>query len=647
MIADDAVEAPLVHELRQHGVFDDGDVQVADAVARLTGDRSPELVLAAAFAVRAPRLGHVCLDLERLQAVGLTTDRGTPVAVALPDPVAWRTQLTASPAVREPGEPDIVAPLVLDGDRLYLDRYWRYEQRLVARLRELLARRFDDHDPVATEEVLDRLFPAEEDVVQRRAAASALHRGLTVLTGGPGTGKTTTLVRILAALSATTPPDPPLRVALAAPTGKAAARMAAAIRSSVDSLPIPSDLRDRLQDHPARTVHRLLGYLPGAPTRFRSDASNPLPVDVLVLDEASMASLPLMAKLVTALPPDARLLLVGDRDQLASVDAGAVLSDICGPEVGHDPAEGPASDGAEAAPDGSELPDDPPIARAIIRLTRFHRFGTDSGIGAVARAIRRAGEGASAAASAEVLALLRGERTESGGPPGYDDIAWHRPSRGSAASLPPPVLDEVVTGYAAAVRSAGAGEDPARVLDALDRLRVLAVLRHGPDGVQRLDQAIAAGIGGLVPGFDPQARFPIGRPLMVTRNDHRRELYNGDVGVVVPDPNDTTRRRVAFLAADGHVRMFAPSRLPECESVFAMSIHKSQGSQFDRVVVVLPRADNPLVTRELLYTGITRAARHVTVVAEAEVLTSALGRRVQRASGLTRRLWHPGEQTGG
>jgi len=633
MTVSDAVATPELGDqlarLRAEGVLEPADVHVAEAVGRLAGESDAQALLAIALAVRAPRLGHVCLDLARLLEVGVAPEGGDRVEVALPALDAWLDTLRASPAVRGPTEPDRVTPLVLDQHRLYLDRYWRYEQRLVARLRALAEQR-----PVGRvgpgsgelDAVLGRLFPAEEDAVQRRAAELAATHALTVLTGGPGTGKTTTLVRILATLWLTGDGGHPPRAVLAAPTGKAAARMSEAVRGSVAQLDVPTEVRTALEELPALTVHRLLGYRPDAPTRFRHDATNPLPYDVVVLDEASMASLPLMAKLVDALPEGSRLVLVGDRDQLASVDAGAVLSDICGPGAG--------AEIVEAAPEG----DDASIGDAIVRLTRSHRFGMDSGIGAVARAIRAAGD---AARADEVVALLRGERTEPGGPTRYDDITLVAPDEAADGGLPDDLVQEVVAAYAQPVRLAQQGAPPLDILAAFDRVRVLAALRQGPYGVLAIDRAITSGLRAAVPGYVEGERLPVGQLLMVTRNDHRLGLYNGDVGVVVRDDEHPERRRVAFPAPGGEVRRFAPARLPDVESVFAMSIHKSQGSQFDRVVVVLPPRQVPLLTRELVYTAVTRAREHVTMVAHEAVLLDALQRRVQRASGLTARLWEP------
>jgi exodeoxyribonuclease V alpha subunit len=597
--------------LRRLGILDAADVHVTDAISRLVGEQRAEVRLAVALTVRAPRLGHVCLDLGRLAEHGVDVEGEQAAEVALPDPRDWRPALESSPAVRSAHEPEeaTTAPLVLEDDRLYLDRYWRYEAGLAAHLRRLAARTVGDRSEAQVTAALDRLFPADEEApdLQRRAAEVAASRALTVLSGGPGTGKTTTVVRLLATLLETGSGPPP-RVVLAAPTGKAAARLGEAVTEALGEpwLALQPATRDALHEVPTMTLHRLLGFRPDAPTRFRHHAGRPLPYDVIVVDEASMVSLPMAAKLVDAVREGARLVLVGDRDQLASVEAGAVLGELC------------SSQAATGALQG-----------CVVQLTRFHRFGPDSGIGAVARAVQRIDGDAG-----EVLDLLEGRRSEQGWGQRYEDVARHDPVPDDV--LPDRVLADVVDAYGQVVATAHAGADPVRVLAALERQRVLCALRGGPQGVRavndRLEHALAAH------GYREGERFPVGRPVMVTQNDYAVRLFNGDVGVVVPDPQDGTRRVVAFPAPDGEVRLLGTSRLPPHETVWAMSVHKSQGSQFSRVVVVLPDQPSPVLSRELVYTGVTRAREHADVVARRDLLAAALVRSVPRASGLGERL---------
>lgn len=689
----------LVALLHHHGVLDDADVQVAGALARLTGEGRDEVLDAVALAVRAPRQGHVCLDLRRLHEVGIAPEGEARLEVDLPPLEGWLEALRTSPAVREPGE-GRVSPLVLDRHRLYLDRYWRYEQRLLDGLQRLLLREPAGHDSSAVADALERLFAGDGDDGQRRAASLAARNALTVLTGGPGTGKTTSVARILAVLLATAPAGRDLRIVLAAPTGRAAARLAEALRSSVTALGLDGSVAARLATLPSLTLHRLLGYRPSAPTRFRHDAAWPLPHDVVVVDEASMASLPLMAKLVDALGPDSRLVLVGDKDQLTSVDAGAVLADLCAaatppaapsvplvsarsdadprptdagpraPDAGSadhaaavpepwaprlpgldplpassdpdpPPAPAPASS-TSASPPARGVPDAtvPAIADRVVVLTTFHRFGTDSGIGELARAIQRAGAaddatGGDETAWDEVLGLLRGRDA---GSVTDGDIALVPPAAGSGPALAGATLQEVLAAYAEAIGLALGGGDPLEVLAAFEGVRVLTALRRGPDGVDALNRTIEQELVARVPGYRADEPHPVGRPVIVTRNDHRAELFNGDVGVVVRHPDDPARRRVAFPAPGGGVRLVAPARMPDAEPVFALSVHRAQGSQYGRVVLVLPRVDSPLLTRELVYTGVTRAREHVTVLADERLLVAALRRRAQRASGLAERL---------
>ncbi|MEX2550690.1 MAG: exodeoxyribonuclease V subunit alpha [Nitriliruptoraceae bacterium] len=630
------------------GVLMAADVRLAQRLGRIGGDDGPDVLLAVALALRGPRHGHVCVELDDIaghlaieptSAIGAVVDAGVGPAddtgissLPWPSPERWQRRLAESPLVRAggPGE----TPLVLEAGRLYLDRYWEYEQQLAS---ELLRRASDltaPDDPTILSGWLDDLFgPATTLDRQRLAAVVALHRRLTVIAGGPGTGKTYTVTRVLALLHLAAQAedgDRPLRVALAAPTGKAAARLQESLRDGLGSLVLAPSVRAAMEQTPASTIHRLLGVRRGGSTRFRHDADAPLPHDVVIVDEASMVSLPLMAKLVAAVRPDARLLLLGDRDQLASVEAGAAFGDICGPD-GSRPVlrlsaeaaatvQGPMAGQLAGA---HEVAEGPGIWDAIVRLDRFHRFAGGSDLGAVAVAIQRAEDDVD-----EVVDLLRGEEGDVRLlDPDVDDDARARVERSA------------VTAYGEVARLALAGAPAREVLEALGHFRVLCARRSGRDGVGEWNRTIEAQLGSEMPALRVGQRWYVGRPVMVTENDHTVRLYNGDVGVVLADPERAGRLVVAFWTPDGQIRSLSPSRLPACETTYAMTIHKSQGSQFEHVAVVLTPEPSPVLTRELLYTALTRASEQVSVLGREPILRTTLTRPIQRASGLQQRLW--------
>jgi exodeoxyribonuclease V alpha subunit len=531
-------------------------------------------------------------------------------------------------------------PLVLVGDRLYLDRYWRYERRVAEVLARRAQRVVDGVDTARVREVLDRLMPpsGERPDRQRLAIATALLRHLTVIAGGPGTGKTHTIARLLAVMHELADGDWP-RVAVAAPTGKAADRLTAALRDAAadPELAVTPEVRTRLRDIEGSTVHRLLGWRPGSATRFHHDRNHRLSHEVVIVDETSMVDLPLMSKLVEALRPGARLVLVGDPDQLASVEAGAVLADIVGPAGdalrmtdGHrgaleaatgeplgDAADEASSADSARAPIGAARPGG--IDDAIVVLGTVRRFAAGSGIARLAAAIH-AGD------SDGALDVLRA---------GLPDVSWIDATGEATDRRELAAVRERLVEVGGDVIAAAAAGDDRGALDALDRVRVLTAHRRGSVGVDRWAPLIDRWLTRGVDGYDPAGRFPVGRPVMVTRNDPRLRLFNGDVGVVVRS-GDTVA--VAFRGGDG-VRRFAPSRLEDVETVHAMTIHKSQGSQFGHVVIVLPEATSQILTRELLYTAVTRAQRGVTIIGTADAVEAAVDRRVARASGLRGTLW--------
>ena len=431
----------------------------------------------------------------------------------------------------------------------------------------------------------------EADGDQARAAVEAVRRRFAVVAGGPGTGKTTTVARIVALLCEQSPQRPPL-IALAAPTGKASARLQEAVHEEAARLDISDAVRAQLRALSATTIHRLLGYRPGSRSRFRHDREQRLPHDVVIVDETSMVSLSLMARLIEALRSDARLVLVGDPGQLASIEAGAVLGDIVA--------------GASA---GGETP-------GVAVLVRGRRYGDE--IARVAAAIR-AGD------SDAVVALLR----ESPGA-----VTWIDEDPGGPRSVDA-VRAGVVEAGRAAIEAARA-DRAADALAALARFRVLCAHRRGPMGVSTWTARIETWLESELPGFSARERWYVGRPLLVTENDRELRLYNGDTGVVVRTADD---RVLAAFERGGEPVLYSPSRLGAIDTVYAMTIHKSQGSQFQTAAVLLPEPGSRILTRELLYTAATRAQDRLILVGTEETVRAAVDRPVARASGLARRLW--------
>jgi exodeoxyribonuclease V alpha subunit len=470
---------------------------------------------------------------------------------------------------------------------------------------------------------LERLFPASGDMapdLQRVAACIAVLRGFTVITGGPGTGKTRTVLRVLALLveQAIALGVAPPRILLAAPTGKAAARLAESIVAGLATLPCDAAVIAAIP-RSAGTLHRSLAWQPRTPTRFRHDASNPLTADVVLVDEASMVDLALMAKLVDAVPAGARLIFLGDRDQLASVEAGSILADVCGEATNRFSATFAARISAVSGEtridaDGTSTA---PIADGVVRLVRSHRFRDDGGIGALARAINDGDAG-------DALRLL--------GSDGSGEIALV--SVGDASVAAREIVRHAVRGYRAALGSEG----PEAALRALDRFRVLTAHRGGSLGVAALNGAIVAALvrDGTLPRDARNSSSFAGQPVLITQNDPALGLYNGDAGVVLAELGGVVR--VWFRTADG-VRGISPARLPAHETAFAMTVHKAQGSEFDEVVLVLPSDVSPVLTRELLYTGVSRARSRVTIIGSPDVMRAGIAERVQRASGLREALW--------
>ena len=607
---------PMLYE---RGLLTDLDWHFARLMNRLAGGGSPELALAAALASHATGQGDICVNL-RQWARRWTTLADIPPTSALPPTSEWLGVLRASPVVGRPGARQ---PLILDRrGRLYLHRYWEYEHRLAEDLLRRVGEAPATVDEARLRADLDRLFPRHPQLIgpdwQKVAAAVAALKRICVISGGPGTGKTSTVLKILALLTGQSG-GRPLRIALAAPTGKAAARLQEAIRAAKPTLGLEPDRLAQIPEE-ASTLHRLLGARPDS-IYFRHDRDNPLPVDVLVVDEVSMVGLALMAKTVDALPPAARLILLGDKDQLASVEAGAALGDICfgGGRFSPEFRVRLMALTGEALPRGRTTPS--PLADAIVLLRHSYRFGATSGIGALARAVN-------GGKAAEAVELLMGAPRE--------DVTWQTWT--APAELPEQLAEPVVEGFAPYLRAAWEGAEPAVVFERFNQFRVLTALRQGPCGIEALNRLCEAILRdrSLI---QTRQDWYLGRPVMVVRNDYHLRLFNGDIGITLPDPDEPERMRVFFLGSDGALRSFAPARLPEHETVYAMTVHKSQGSEFDRVRVVTPNEPSLVLSRELVYTALTRAKQHAAFHGLPEVFASAVERRLRRSSGLRDRLW--------
>ncbi|MGF6555931.1 exodeoxyribonuclease V alpha subunit [Pseudomonas sp. S30_BP2TU TE3576] len=634
----------------------------------LAPNDDPLVLLAAALTSHQLGHGHVCLDLfETLKepdfALSLPPEGDVQGgALLLPsqllgslDGAHWCKVLAASTLVALAADSrDNVRdrPLVLSGKRLYLRRYWTYERRIDISLRERLTEQ--ESTPNDLLQRLTGLFgPARSGEVidwQKLACALATRSAFSIVTGGPGTGKTTTVVRLLALLQApAVEAGMPLRIRLAAPTGKAAARLTESISQQVRTLKVTEDIREKIPSD-VTTVHRLLGSRPGT-RHFRHHAGNRLPLDVLVVDEASMIDLEMMANLLDALPVHARLVLLGDKDQLASVEAGAVLGDLCrDAEAGwYSPQtrewlEAVSGENLQASGLQEDAQGAHPLAQQVVMLRHSRRFGEGSGIGQLARWVNQqqpeeARKLLSARSHEDVYSLsLKGEKDRAlerllldghgEGPQGYRHYLSVLRHQRPPLDSPPDDLRWI---------------DWARqVLQAFDAFQLLCAVRKGPWGVEGLNQRVTDALlrARLI---DSDQQWYEGRPVLMTRNDYGLGLMNGDIGIALKLPEreghetGKTVLRVAFPRNDGQggVRFVLPSRLNDVETVYAMTVHKSQGSEFAHTALILPDALNPVLTKELIYTGITRAKNWFTLIeSRAGVFEEAVKRRVKRLSGL-------------
>lgn len=596
------------------------DIQFARMLA---APHEAAMLLACACLSADAGAGHVCLPLELLAPAELFNGRHRPLADAAwelagkPSADDWQRILIASPAISDGSRP---TPLVLDNRRLYLQRMWQNECRVAGFFNATRPRPVADE--AAINQVLNRFFPPAGDEVdwQKVAAAVAITHPVALVSGGPGTGKTTTVAKLLAALVVLSG-EGSLRIQLAAPTGKAAARLSESLGIALQGLGLDARQR-KLFPREAVTLHRLLGAQPNS-QRMRYHQDNPLHVDILIIDEASMVDLPMMANVIAALPPRAQVIFLGDRCQLASVEAGAVLGDICFfAENGYSPARNrqlqrltgcviPAGDGQTGYVTGDSL----------CLLRKSYRFDDRSGIGRLANTVN-AGDNRGA------LAMLNaGREADVGYAPVRDGDDYLR------------LLEGCLAGYRDYLLRVKAGDEPGAILKAFNQYRLLCALREGPFGVSglnaRIEQALAKAAMIARPA-DTAARGYAGRPVMITRNAPSLGLYNGDIGIMLY--NHLDELRVHFPLPDGTIKAVPLSRLPEHETAFAMTVHKSQGSEFIHTALVLPNQLLPVLTRELVYTAITRARERLSIYANDDVLSHAIATPIQRRSGLIDRL---------
>lgn len=610
----------LLDDLFRSGTLRVIDHALAQSLRRLDPATPDTVLAAAALASYAVGQGNAAFDTARPQ---LLFD----VDIDWPDPGAWNRALSDSRWVSTPNAEDSAssaAPLVLENGLLYLRRYRQYEYRLALRLRQIAAQIPQADDLAALAPLFAALFPEarDSDDRQARAAASALLRSLLLVTGGPGTGKTTTIARLLLLRMAQArhAGEAAPRIALAAPTGRAAERMAESLRTAISALRgtpgVDAALCDALPTQ-ASTLHRLLGTIPDSPC-FRFDAQHPLPFDIVVVDEASMVDLPLMCKLVEAVPDHGRLVLLGDPDQLPSVEAGDVLAAILDAAGAGDSANAEHALAPLLGEGGSDLRRTPstqrsgsPLAGHHVQLRRGYRQDQAFDLSPLALAVR---EGDADAA----IALLRGGQLAG--------VHFHE-------NLLDP-LQAHRDGLLLHWRHLAEIDDPESALALAARLRLLTAVREGPQGARglnvRIEEALGANRGSGTAYFH-------GRLLLVTENSYRQRLFNGDIGICLRGDKGAP---VVWFAGNGESgpRPFHPAALPAHESAFAMTVHKAQGSEFDEVWLQLPRQRTRVLSRELIYTALTRARREVHICASADSLRQALAHRVERVSGLAARL---------
>jgi len=602
----------------------DIDVHFAKFVTSFDKSDNPDIFLAAAFVSRATGDGDGYLDLNSIARKPILLDINGEDRFKIPKLSEWLKTLSQSQVVGRPGE---FCPMILDEkNRLYLYRYWDYENRLSSTIKSRIKEDIQGIDRSILKDSLIRLFPnngIDEFNWHKVAGVIAAFKKFCVITGGPGTGKTFTTAKILALLLELSRKDK-LSILIAAPTGKAAARIGESIKAAKKTLNCSDDIIDAIPSE-TYTIHRMLKTIPGSPY-FYHNAENPLTADIVVVDEVSMVDLALMSKLLSAVKNDARIILIGDRDQLASVEAGFVMSDICDRDNVHLFSEYFYKQFEKLTRCKMEVPskklkDNPGLYDCMVVLKKSYRFTDTSGIGECSRAVNNG----------------KFDETFSTFKSNPDQIDWKKISGPNDLSMA--LSKEVINGYSDYLNC----HDPHRVLELFNRFRILCAVKFGALGVieiNRLTEEILNRNGFIE--LDNLSTYPWyrGRPVLITRNDYNLELFNGDIGITMPEPDSKSKDLyVYFSGVAGKPRRFFPHRLPEHETAYAMTVHKSQGSEFEMVLLILPNQDYPVLTRELLYTGITRAKNHISIWGREEIIKSTILRKINRNSGLKDALW--------
>ena len=614
----------IISSLYQLGYISHIDLHFAKFITNLEKHEDPDILLAAALVSRSTGNGDGCLDLTAAAQKPIIFGQNRENEFMPPKLSEWVETLIQSRVVGRPGD---VRPLILDDKyRLYLYRYWDYEQRLSTAIIDRINNDIDNIDMLTLSDGLNRLFPDNENDPfnwQKAAAVMAVLKKLCVITGGPGTGKTFTMAKILALLLELAP-GKRLHILLAAPTGKAAARIGESINAVKKTLNCSPDVIDAMPSE-AFTLHRMLKTIPGSPY-FYHHSENQLHADVVIVDEASMVDLALMAKFFEAVKAHARIILIGDRDQLASVETGFVMADICDRENIHAFSTSFCQRFKEITGRDMNVPQASLKGRTglydnMVVLKKSYRFVDAGGIDECSRLVNHG-------KIDEAIFAMKNNP---------DQISWMRISEPCDVSRF--LSEKVIQGYSEYFNV----QDPLKALELFNRFKILCTVRFGRFGVSEINRLAEETL--VKHGFIERLHSPTfpwyrGRPVLITRNDYRLDLFNGDIGIAMPAPElKSNDLYVYFPGVSGEVRRFHPYRLPEHETAYAMTVHKSQGSEFDSVLLIFPNQDYPVLTRELLYTGMTRAKRHISIWGTEKIIERTILRRIERTSGLKDALW--------